>query len=76
VISALKQAEDGNGWLVRGYNVTGDEIQVTLQPWRPFAQVARVNLAEAPFAPLAADEGGRVTLRARGHEIVSVLFRE
>lgn len=75
-ISALKQAEDGNGWLVRGYNVTGDEIQVTLQPWRPFAQVARANLAETPFAPLAADEGGRVTLRARGHEIVSVLFRE
>jgi len=76
IISAVKQAEDGNGWLVRGYNITGEDIQVTLKPWKPFKNVEQVNLAEAIIARLQADNSGRVTLPIRGHEIVSVLFQD
>jgi mannosylglycerate hydrolase len=74
VISAVKQAEDGLGWLVRGYNITDEAITVTLKPWKLFNQVDLVNLAEEKLAPLKPDQAGRVTIPVRGHEIVSVLF--
>ncbi len=75
VVSAVKQAEDGGGWLVRGYNITGEPITVTLKPWKPSRQVELVNLAEEKQSALKPDEIGRVTFPVRSHEIVSVLFR-
>jgi mannosylglycerate hydrolase len=81
IISAIKPAEasaegrgDGHGWLVRGYNLTSEKIQVTLKPWKPFEKVERVNLAEEKLATLKPEKDGRVTVNARGHEIVSVMF--
>jgi alpha-mannosidase len=81
IISAIKPAEasaegpgDGHGWLVRGYNLTSEKIQVTLKPWKPFKKVERVNLAEEKLATLKPEKDGRVTVNARGHEIVSVMF--
>jgi mannosylglycerate hydrolase len=75
VVSAIKQSEDGNGWLVRGYNITGEAIHVTLKPCKRFKKVEQVNLAEETLATLKPDKDGRVFIPARGHEIVSVLFR-
>jgi mannosylglycerate hydrolase len=74
VVSAVKAAEDGGGWLVRGYNITGEAITVTLKPWKPFTKVVLVNLAEEKQSTLKLDDTGRVTLKVGGHEIVSVLF--
>ncbi len=83
VISAIKPAEastggrgSGHGWLVRGYNLTGKEKQVTLKPWKPFKKVERVNLAEEKLATLKPEKDGGVTITARGHEIVSVMFSD
>ena len=76
VISAVKQAEDGRGWLVRGYNISGEELPVTLKPWRRFKRVERVNLAERKLSSLVPGEDGSVSFSTRGHEIVSVVFRE
>jgi len=75
VVSAIKQCENGNGWLVRGYNITGEAMQVTLKPWKSFKQVEQVNLAEDKQATLMSDNDGRVTIPVRGHEIVSVKFQ-
>ncbi len=74
VISALKPAEDGSGWIVRGYNIGAAGISVTLTPWRRFAQSARATLAEAVVAELTTAADGSVTFPARGHEIVTVKF--
>jgi mannosylglycerate hydrolase len=74
IISAIKTAKDGRGWLVRGYNITGEAITVTLRTWKPFTKVELVNLAEEKQSALKADETGCVTLQVHGHEIVSVLF--
>ncbi len=74
VISALKETEDGRGWLVRGYNVTAEQIEVTLKPWRPFASAGRVDLAEEMIGALDLAKDGSVVLPVRGHEIVTVLF--
>jgi mannosylglycerate hydrolase len=76
VVSAVKQSEDGRGWLVRGYNITGENIAVTLQPWKVFKNVERVNLAEENMSTLKPGKEGAVNLPVRGHEIITVLFRE
>ena len=75
VVSAVKPSEDGGGWLVRGYNITGEAIHVTFKPLKPFKRVEQVNLAEEKQTALKPDKDGCVNLPARGHEIISVLFR-
>ncbi len=74
LISAVKMTEDGSGWLVRGYNLSREEIGVRIRPWLSPRRAARLNLAEQEIAslPLAAD--GSVSLTARGHEIMTVKF--
>jgi alpha-mannosidase len=76
IISAIKTAENGNGWIVRGYNISAEKIQVSLKPLRRFARAAQVNLAEETVSPLNADTDGSVEISANGHEVVSVLFSD
>ncbi len=75
IISAIKVTEDGTGWLVRGYNLGAERLQVTLKPWQPFEQAWRLNLAEREIAPLPIAADGRITLPVGGHEIVTVKLR-
>ena len=74
IISAIKAAENGKGWLVRGYNISPDPIQVSLKPLRPFARAAQVNLAEEVISPLVMNTNGQVEISVAGHQIVSVMF--
>jgi alpha-mannosidase len=76
VISAVKRAEDGRGWVVRGYNATAEAVTATLKPWKPFKKVKLVNLAEEKQEKLAPDKSGCVTLPVGGHQIASVIFRD
>jgi alpha-mannosidase len=76
VVSAVKQSEDGRGWLVRGYNVTRSEMDVTLKPWLPFTHAEQVNLCEQKLASLRSASDGSISIHVRGHEIASVLFRK
>jgi alpha-mannosidase len=76
VLSAIKAAEDGRGWLVRGYNLSGQRQEVTLLPWKPFPTVEQVNLAERRITALKPDPDGKVRLSAGPHEVLSVLFSE
>jgi mannosylglycerate hydrolase len=75
IVSAVKQAQNGRGWLVRGYNITGELINVSLKPWKHFRKVILVNLAEEDLAALKPDQSGCVTVPVGGHAIVSVLFQ-
>jgi len=74
VVSAVKEAEDGSGWIVRGYNIGDEEIPVTVTPWRKFAKAQRVNMAEETVTRLRVGERGEVTVNARGREVVTVKF--
>ncbi len=76
IISAVKVAENGKGWLVRGYNISPEPTQVSLKPFRHFARAAQVNLAEETIKDLVSTNDGSVTLPVREHEIVTVLFYE
>ncbi len=76
IVSAVKMAEDGRGWLLRGYNLSDSEIPVILTPWRAFEKVERVNLAEEKLAGLSPAKDGSMRFTARGHEIVTVMFAD
>ncbi len=76
VISAVKESEDGRGWIARGYNIAGNDISVRLTPWRSFKKAELVNLAEQKQKALKVAKDGSLDLAVRGHEIVTVLFRD
>jgi len=73
--SAVKTTEDGRGWLVRGYNLTAEPIEVSLTPWVPFRKAEMVNLAEERLRKLKSAPEGTVTFPVNGYQIVSVVFR-
>ncbi len=75
MLSTVKQSEDLRGWLVRGYNLTGDEIEVTLKPLVSFKNAELINLAEQKLSSLKSATDGSVSFHAGGHEIVTVLFK-
>lgn len=75
VISAVKQAENGAGWIVRGYNSSSESIEARLRPWQRFDSAARVNLAEQEQSRLTPDKlTGSVSVTLKAHEIVTILF--
>jgi alpha-mannosidase len=76
IISAIKAAEHGKGWLVRGYNISSQTIQSDLEPLRRFAHATQVNLAEEELSPLEIDDDGKVVVPTAGHEIISVMFSD
>jgi alpha-mannosidase len=76
IISAVKAAENGTGWLVRGYNVSPEPIQVSLTPLRRFACAAQVNLAEEELSPLAMDGDGSIKIPVGGHQVAGVMFSD
>jgi mannosylglycerate hydrolase len=76
VVSAIKAADNGKGWLVRGYNISSETIWFHLKPLRRFVHTALVNLAEEEISPLPTADDGCVAISAAGHKIVSVMFSD
>jgi alpha-mannosidase len=74
VVSAIKETEDGKGWIVRGYNITSETIQLNLRPLRQFPYATQVNLAEEEISALNIEDDGSITIPLSGHEILSVRF--
>jgi len=70
-ISAVKEPEDGEGLIVRCWNVGDELVEGTIQLWRPFRRAWRVNLAEEGNTELARDTDA-VTLPVHGRQVVTV----
>ena len=73
-VSAVKLAEDGRGWLIRGYNWSDRELSLSLRPWWAFRRAEQVNLAEEKVAALRAEKDGSLKLNVRPHGIETILF--
>lgn len=71
IISAVKAAEDGDGWILRGYNLTGEPLQIELQIFPHPRAAAYANLAEEIVAPLKIAHG-RVSFDAGCHQIITI----
>jgi alpha-mannosidase len=74
VVSTAKMAEDRRGWLVRGYNITGQPVSVRLKTILPFASIERVDLNEEFLERLVPSTDNEITLAVKAHEVVTVLF--
>jgi mannosylglycerate hydrolase len=75
VLSAVKAAEDGRGWLARGYNISSKPVAVTFRSLMSFQAAERVNLAEQAQEVLDKTGEQQVTFTARPHEVVTILFK-
>ncbi len=73
-VSAIKPAQDGNGWILRGTNLLTTPIQVELSSIFPLGKVFRARLDETNLEPLPLDEDGRVHVTVRGCEILTLRF--
>jgi len=76
IISAVKETENGKGWIVRGYNISPETIQLNLRPMRQFTNSMQVNLAEEEITALSPGEDGSIMISVSGHEIVSIMFSD
>lgn len=76
VISTVKETKNGKGWIVRGYNISSETIQLHLKPMRRFGHAKRINLAEEEISPLEIDGNGNIEILVYGHKIVSVMFSD
>ena len=76
VISAVKEAEDGRGLVVRLYNPTDDTASGRLRLWRPVAEVEWLDLDERPLAPPRSGQPGQeVALELGPHTIETLRLR-
>ena len=74
VISSTKIAEDSNGLIVRGYNITSKEIDVCVKPLFTFTSAQKVRLDETRTADVSLSADGMARLKAAAHEIVTLKF--
>ena len=73
-VSAVKFAEDGSGVVVRLYNIDDRPVGARLRFNEPYERVEMATLDERPLGE-APVRNGRVELRLKPGEIVSLLFR-
>ncbi len=79
VIAAVKKAEDSKRLVVRVFQATGKDAQVTLRYHRPVLSASIANLLEKPGDPLTPEKdgtGGRVTFPIKGFGIETILIEE
>lgn len=73
IFSALKQAEDGRGFVVRFWNPTSEPQKATLRFGVPIARAERLTLEELTEEPISVEEGGRrIELEVATKKIVTL----
>ena len=73
-VSAIKQAEDGNGTIVRLWNSTGETLPLTITTVLPAKSVERVRLDER-FVENTNFDGKKLSIKMGAHKIETLLFR-
>ncbi len=68
VVSAVKQAYDGKGWVVRVWETSGKPVPVTLTFCRPITMAEETNLLEDRIRPADAN-GASLKFKLSPHEI-------
>ncbi|MCD6286016.1 MAG: hypothetical protein J7M39_08905, partial [Anaerolineae bacterium] len=73
IVTAIKEAEDGSGLIVRFWNTSETAYEATVKFWQKPAKVSLCTLGERVLEPLGIDATGSVTVPARGREIVTLV---
>jgi len=75
MITALKEAENEAGWILRGVNLANETIHLSLKPNLPYLSASLVNLDESHLLDLEMSDEGTIELPVAAHKIVSFFFR-
>jgi mannosylglycerate hydrolase len=75
MITAIKEAEDESGWLVRGVNLGDEGISLRLKPNLLNKSAHLVNLDESLIHDLVQQPDGSVELEVPSKRIISILFK-
>jgi len=75
ILSAVRRTKDGQGLVVRCYNVEREPVTATLTSGLSLASARRLNLNEEPGEPLDVIDGRGVVLQVRGAEVVTCELR-
>lgn len=72
----VNNTKDEKDWIVRGYNISDEPIQLNLKPLRKFSNIAKVNLAEEVISVLNMEKDDNIVISVSGHEVVSIRFKK
>jgi len=75
MITAIKEAENEAGWILRGVNLSDEGIDLRVKPNLPYQSVELVNLDESFISNVKVNEAGEVELAVTAHKIVTLFFR-
>ncbi len=75
MITALKEAENEAGWILRGVNLSDATIELRVKPNLPYQSVQMVNLDESYITDIEVNESGEVQLPVAAHKIITLFFR-
>jgi alpha-mannosidase len=73
-VTALKAAEDGNGFILRGFNYSTQPVEASLKLSIPFQQVSRVRMDESLIEPTSISPTGELLFHLNGNEIFTFRF--
>jgi len=75
MVTAIKEAEDESGWVVRGVNLGDETIHLRLKPDMLNKSAHLVNLDESLIHDLVQQPDGNVEIEVPSKRIISVLFK-
>lgn len=75
MITAIKQAEDETGWIVRGVNLGDETIHLRLKPNLLNKSAHLVNLDESLIHDLVQQPDGSVELEVPSRRVASIMFK-
>jgi mannosylglycerate hydrolase len=74
MITAIKQAENVSGFIVRGFNPSSTPINVSILPWRPYPNAQLVQLDEQVIENIPISPDGMVNIKVESHKICTLRF--
>jgi mannosylglycerate hydrolase len=75
VISAMRCSQDGNGLIIRFYNITGKPVSTQVKCYRPLSAVWFVNLNEERQDKVPTLDTNTFEINMRGHQIATYELR-
>jgi alpha-mannosidase len=69
ILSAIKTSNDGSGWIIRGYNPTSENQEVSLQIGTPFSSIQSISIDETDIIEKLNCKENRFTFIAAGYKI-------
>jgi alpha-mannosidase len=73
MVSAIKQADEGKGIILRLWNTSGKSLNATVTTTLPVKSAARLRLDETPLGKLAV-KGGKIAFKCEPHKIITLLL--